>query len=88
MVLWERQREEEKRKIKQDMPLSFDNLRVGHIYKMTNHGEQFEFKVVSSQGESDFDLKDTTTLEQYQLSELIFLGKGKDFDLQERPNEA
>jgi flagellar biosynthesis GTPase FlhF len=65
------------------MPISFDNLRVGHHYKLVNYGEITEFEVIDIRKDGDFKIKDLTTLEKYNLKDLIMFGKGKDYNLVE-----
>lgn len=65
------------------MPISFDNLRKGRKYRLTNYGEQFEFQVMEMPEDGAYSIKDLATLEKYELSDLVKYGKGKDFDLEE-----
>lgn len=63
--------------------LSFDVLRTGKKYRLTNFGEKHEFVVESVLGNGDFRVKDLLTLERFRLKELIAYGRGKDFTLEE-----
>jgi hypothetical protein len=63
--------------------LSFDVLRVGKKYKLTNFGETHEFEVEYILTNHDFKVKDLFTLERYLLKDLIKFGKGKDFEIRE-----
>ncbi len=63
--------------------LSFDALRVGKKYTLTNFGETRDFEVESILTNHDFKVKDLFTLERYLLKDLIKYGKGKDFEIQE-----
>ncbi len=63
--------------------LSFDVLRNGKKYKLTNFGETHEFIIESILANGDFKVKDTLTLERYFLKDLIRFGKGNDFLLEE-----
>jgi hypothetical protein len=63
--------------------LSFDVLRHGKKYKLTNHGETFEFTIEQMLVNGDFKVKDHTTLERYFLKDLIKFGRGKDFEIRE-----
>lgn len=63
--------------------LSFDVLRVGKKYRLTNFGETHEFIIERILANGDFKVKDILTLEQYFLKELISYGQGKDFMLEE-----
>lgn len=63
--------------------LSFDVLRTGKKYRLTNFRETHEFIVESVLANGDFKVKDLLTLEQYRLKDLIAYGKGQDFRLEE-----
>lgn len=63
--------------------LSFDVLRTGKKYRLTNYGEKHEFVVEHVLANGDFNVKDLLTLERFRLKELITYGKGKDFLLEE-----
>jgi hypothetical protein len=63
--------------------LSFDVLRTGKKYRLTNFGEVHEFIIESILTNGDFKVKDLLTLERYKLKELIIYGRGKDFLLEE-----
>lgn len=65
------------------MPISIDNLRKGKKYRLTNHGETFDFQVVEMPEENIYKIKDLLTLETYLLHDLVKYGKGKDYDLEE-----
>lgn len=65
------------------MAISFDTLRVGHHYRLVNYGEVTEFEVLDIKNDGDFKIKDLTTLEKYNLNDLIKFGKGKDYNLVE-----
>ena len=63
--------------------MSFDNLRVGKHYRMTNYGEASEFEVLEVLEESDFVVKDLLSLDTYRLSKLVEYGTSDDFDVEE-----
>jgi hypothetical protein len=63
--------------------LSFDVLRTGKKYRLTNYGEIHEFVIEQILGNGDFKVKDVHTLERYRLKELITYGKGKDYMLED-----
>jgi hypothetical protein len=63
--------------------LSFDVLRTGKKYRLTNQGEIHEFIVENILANGDFKVKDLLTLERYKLQELITYGKGEDFLLED-----
>ncbi len=64
------------------MAQSFNNLRVGKTFKLTNFGETYEFEILEILADGDCQLKDINTLEKYRLFDLICLGKGDDFDIE------
>lgn len=64
------------------LTMSFDNLRVGKHYRLTNYGEVSEFEVLEVL-EEDFLLKDRLSLDTYHLSKLIEYGTSDDFDIEE-----
>lgn len=63
------------------MAKSFNNLRVGKRFRLTNFGEVSEFEVLEILGNGDCQLRDLHTLETYTLYGLIAFGKGEDFDV-------
>ena len=63
--------------------LSFDVLRVGKKYSLVNFGDRYEFQIEKIMVNGDFNVKDLTTLERYQLKDTIKFGKGKDFEIRE-----
>lgn len=67
--------------------LSFDVLRTGKKYRLTNFGETHEFEIESILPNGDFRVKDILTLERFYLKELIRYGKGKDFILEDLEHE-
>lgn len=62
--------------------LSFDVLRTGKKYRLTNFGEKHDFVIENILPDGDFLVKDLLTLERYLLKDLIRYGKGKDFLLE------
>ncbi|EMR04104.1 hypothetical protein [Cesiribacter andamanensis] len=65
------------------MAMAFDALRVGHTYRITNYGETREFTVMRRLSNQNYLVKDSISLEQYELAELVRWGIGKDYDLDE-----
>ena len=63
--------------------LSFDVLRNGKKYRLTNHGDRYEFVIEHILGNGDFKVKDLHTLERYHLKDVIKFGIGKDFEIRE-----
>jgi len=63
--------------------LSFDVLRFGKKYRLTNFGERHEFEIERILANGDFKVKNLLTLERYHLKDLLAFGKGKDFYLEE-----
>ena len=60
--------------------LSIDNLRKGQTYQLTNYGEKIKFEVIEFT-ENDCLVKNIHTFEQFELSELVCYGEGKDYEL-------
>jgi hypothetical protein len=63
------------------MSISIDTIRIGKKYYIVNYGERHEFIVLERISDSDFILKDLSTLEKYNLADFLMYGKGKDFEL-------
>lgn len=63
--------------------ISFDVLRAGKKYRLTNDGERHDFIVEHILADGDFRVKDLLTLERYRLKDLIKYGKTKDFLLED-----
>ncbi|MBO6496799.1 hypothetical protein [Roseivirga sp.] len=64
------------------MAKSFNNLRVGKKFRLTNFGEEYEFEIEEIMADGDCQLKDINTLEKYRLFDLISFGKGGDFEIE------
>lgn len=69
------------------MPQSLDTLRVGHRYRMVNHGEIHRFILLEIREEKDYIIQDLETLDTYSLNDLIKYGIGRDYDLFEIGSE-
>lgn len=65
------------------LTMSFDNLRVGKHYRLTNHGEVSEFEVLEVFDDGDFAVKDLLSLDEYRLSKLVEYGTSDDFEIDE-----
>lgn len=65
------------------MAKSFNNLRVGKKFCITNFGETFEFQVMEIMADGDFKLRDIHTLEDYNLFDLIRYGLGSDLEVRD-----
>jgi len=63
--------------------LSFDVLRVGKHYRLTNFRERYEFVIEEILGHGDFKIKDIHTLETIYMQDLVKFGKGNDFEIRE-----
>ena len=61
--------------------LSFDVLRVGKKYRLTNYGDRYDFIIESILANGDFKVKDIHTLERYLLKDTLKFGIGNDFRL-------
>jgi len=66
------------------MSISLDTVRVGKKYYLINHGERHEFIVMEKITNQNYKVKDLHTLELYELQDLIYLGKGKDYEFYEK----
>ena len=64
------------------LTMSFDNLRVGKHYRLTNYGDVSEFELLEVL-EEDFLVKDLLSLDTYHLSKLVEYGTSDDFDIEE-----
>ena len=65
------------------MHASFDTIRTGKQYLLTNYGEEWKFEVMEIFDNNDYKIKMIDTLEVQFLSELIAYGKGNDFTFDE-----
>lgn len=65
------------------MAKSFNNLRVGKKFRLTNFGESFDFQVMEIMADGDCRLKDVHTLEDYRLYDFTRYGMGSDFEVLE-----
>ena len=63
------------------MAKTFNNLRVGKQFRLTNYGEVSSFQVLEIFSDGNCKLKDTNSLDTYFLFDLTKHGKGDDFDL-------
>ena len=61
----------------------FQNLRVGKVYRLVNHGEKTEFLILKKISENNFLAKNTLTLEKFEIQNLVQFGLGKDFGIRE-----
>lgn len=62
--------------------LAYSSLRTGKIYRLTNFGELYEFRLEKILPR-DFLLKDLNTLEEYKMSQITQFGHGADFEILE-----
>jgi hypothetical protein len=63
--------------------LSFNVLRVGKKYRLVNFRDEHEFIIQEILENGNFKLKDLNTLEIMFMKDLIYFGKGKDFEISE-----
>ena len=61
--------------------IALNGLRKGHQYKVTNHGEVYEFIIMDILAEDDFLLKDIHTFETFLFSLITQYGIGNDYDI-------
>lgn len=62
---------------------SFNIIRVGKTYRLTNFGETAVFEVLEIIDDNNCVVRDPETLEAYHLQDLIRYGKGEDFYFEE-----
>ncbi|KEO74525.1 hypothetical protein [Anditalea andensis] len=65
------------------MAMALDNLRVGRVYRLVNMGEERIIEIMARLSGENFKVKDLSTLELYEIEELLRWGIGKDYDLDE-----
>ena len=65
------------------MSISLDTIRVGKKYFLINHGERHDFVVIEKITSKNFKVKDSHSLEVYEINDLLQFGKGKDYELRE-----
>ncbi len=68
---------------KSDLQASFNIIRVGQQYSLTNFGEIYTFQVVEILSNENCMVRSLDTLETYQLNDLVKFGRGGDFNFQE-----
>ncbi len=61
----------------------FQNLRVGKTYRIINYGESVYFLVLKKLSEENFLVKNTLTLETFELHDIVRFGRGADFEISE-----
>ncbi|MEM9832918.1 MAG: hypothetical protein AAF944_19960 [Bacteroidota bacterium] len=70
------------------MTMSFDNIRIGKKYYLCNYGEESRFEVLERLSDENYRVKDLTSLDIYELHDLVKYGISDDFELEEvRDNE-
>ena len=67
--------------------MSFDNIRVGKKYYLSNYGEESRFEVLEALSDENFKVKDLISLDIYELNDLIKYGTSDDFELLEISEE-
>lgn len=65
------------------MAMSFDNIRVGKKYYLSNYGEESRFVVLEALGNENFKVKDLISMDIYELQDLVKYGTSNDFELLE-----
>lgn len=63
--------------------LTFNVLRVGKKYRLTNYQEQTDFIVEEILENENFRIKDIHTMEILFMKDLIKFGKGIDFEIRD-----
>ncbi len=62
---------------------ALNSLRKSIKYKVTNHGEVFEFEILDVLSQDDFLIKDIHTFEKFKFSVITQYGIGKDYNIEE-----
>lgn len=65
------------------MNASFNIMRTGKHYTLTNYEEVWQFEVLEIFDNNDYKIKMIDTLEEQLLSDLIAFGQGEDFKFDE-----
>lgn len=65
------------------MGISLGTIRVGHKYRLKNFGNTTDFLVIEKLSETNYIIKDLTTLDLYEFYDLIQFGKTNDYELEE-----
>ncbi len=65
------------------MSISIDTVRIGKKYKLINNHDITEFQVIERLSNSNFLIKDLTSLDVYEFENLVQFGKGSDYSLEE-----
>lgn len=65
------------------MSISIDTVRIGKKYKLINNHDITEFQVIEQLSNSNFLIKDLTSLDIYEFESLVQFGKGSDYSLEE-----
>lgn len=68
---------------KSKLHASFNIIRVGQRYRLTNYGDTYTFEVLEIVSNENCLVRSLDTLEPYNLGDLIKFGKGDDFDFEE-----
>nr|WKN37644.1 hypothetical protein K4G66_02845 [Tunicatimonas sp. TK19036] len=70
------------------MTMSFDNIRVGKRYYLSNYGEESRFEILEALGDENFKVKDLVSMDIYELQDLVKYGTSDDFELLEIRGEG
>lgn len=65
------------------MGISLGTIRVGHKYRLKNFGNTTDFLVIEKLSETNYIIKDLTTLDHYEFYDLVQFGKTNDYELEE-----
>jgi len=65
------------------MTMSFDNIRVGKKYYLSNYGEESRFEVLEALSDENYRVKDLVSLDVYELYDLVKYGISDDFEIEE-----
>jgi hypothetical protein len=68
---------------KSELIASFNIIRVGQRYCLTNFGDTYTFEVLEIISNDNCLVRSLDTLETFQLNDIVKFGKGQDFNFEE-----
>ncbi len=68
---------------KSEIHASFNIIRVGQRYRLTNYGDIYTFEVLEIINSEKYSVRSLDTLETYNLEDIVRFGKGEDFYFEE-----
>ena len=68
---------------KSQLHASFNTIRVGQRYRLTNFGDIYTFEVLEMLSNENYIIRSLDTLETFQLNDIVKFGRGQDFNFEE-----